>query len=78
MESAAIFFFLILLRVAAQYQSIFTAFPISGGLLNLGGLQRKRIAKNRILSLIIRTNKRTNFMQEKLRAEKILIETQAL
>lgn len=49
MESAAIFFFLILLRVAAQYQSIFTAFPISVGLLNLGGLQRKRIAKNRIL-----------------------------
>lgn len=76
MESAVIFFFLILLRVAAQYQSIFTAFPISGGLLNLGGLQRKRIAKNRILSLI--TNKRANFMQEKLRAEKILIETQAL
>lgn len=77
MESAAIFFFNII-KSCGAISIYFYAFPISGGLLNLGGLQRKGIAKNRILSLIIRTNKSANFMQEKLRAEKILIETQAL
>ena len=77
MESAAIFFFNII-KSCGAISIYFYRVSDKRGPFKFGRLQRKRIAKNRILSLIIRTNKRANFMQEKLRAEKILIETQAL